>query len=84
VCVTATGSFATLYAGGVAQNSDLNNLHVVIDGVPVSPKFIGAPDENESPQVNFQCLKDLPLGKHELRLRQAGRWSNAVVLEIVD
>jgi hypothetical protein len=84
VCVTATGRFATLYAGGVAQNSEPNNLQVVIDGAPVSAIFIGAPDENESRQVNFQCLQDLPLGKYEISLRQAGRSSNIVVLEIID
>jgi hypothetical protein len=84
VCVTVTGRFATLYAGGVAQNSDPNNLQVVIDGVPVSPIFIGALDENESRQINFQCLKDLPPGKHELRLTQAGRWSNIAILEIIN
>jgi hypothetical protein len=84
VCVTATGRFATLYAGGVAQNSDANNLQVVIDGVPVSPTFIGSPDENESRQINFQCLRELPIGKYEISLRQAGRSSNIVVLEIID
>lgn len=72
VCVTATGRFATLYAGGVAQNSDPNNVQVVIDGVPVGPIFIGAPDENESRQINFQCPQDLPMGEYEISLRQAG------------
>jgi hypothetical protein len=84
VCVTATGRFATLYAGGVAQNSDPNNLEVVLDGAPVRPIFIGAPDENGSRQINFQCSKELPLGKYGVRLRQAGRSSRVAVLEIVD
>jgi hypothetical protein len=84
VCVTATGRFATLYTGGVSQNSDPNNLEVVLDGVPVRPIFIGAPDENGSRQINFQCPQDLPLGKYEVGLRQAGRSSNVVVLEIID
>jgi tRNA (mo5U34)-methyltransferase len=83
VCAVGTGRFATLYAGGTADNTDRNNLQVVIDSIPVKPLYIGAPDENESRQVNFQVLQDLALGKHEVRLAQAGKSSNVAVLEII-
>jgi tRNA (mo5U34)-methyltransferase len=83
VCATGTGKVATLYVGGTAANTDRNNLQVLIDGIRVRPMFIGALDANELRQVNFQLPEDLPSGKYEVRLVQAGKSSDIAVLKII-
>jgi len=83
VSVTATGRFACLYAGGLADNTDTNNLAIVVDDIPVKPEFVGNRDENGLRQVNVQVPQELPLGKHQVVLKQSGRTSNVEIVDIV-
>jgi len=41
VCETATGRFVSFYTGGIADNSDKNNLEIVVGGSSLKPIFIG-------------------------------------------
>lgn len=83
VCVAATGRFVSLYAGGLAENSDSGNVEIVIDDAPLKPKFVGSEDENGSRQVNVQLPGHLSLGKHQVVLRQAGKSSKVAIVDAV-
>jgi tRNA (mo5U34)-methyltransferase len=83
VCVTATGRFMTFYVAGIAENSDRNNVEIIVDDAVFRPIFIGVKDKNGSQQLNVQFAKELTLGPHDLVLRQAGKSSNTVVVNII-
>lgn len=83
VCVSSTGRYATLYAGGTAENTDRVNLEIFIDDQRVQPTFIGEPDENLSRQVNFQCPADIPIGRHKVVICQAGVSSAGFAFDLV-
>jgi len=83
VCVAANGRFGALYVERIAENSDRNNLEVMVQDTVLKPTFVGATTKDGWRQVNLQFPQELALGKYEVKVRQAGEQSNTVIVDLI-